>query len=232
MSQKLVGPFHPPAAGGKARHIVVMLHGYGADGNDLIGLAGLLSPALPGAAFYSPHAPEVCEAWDSGRQWFSLNAYDPETVRRDPTQMTKVHQDMLAGARLAAPILDSFLDDLLALHDLPPGRMALMGFSQGTMMALHVALRRPLPVAAVVGYSGALLGAHQLGDEIVSRPPVLLVHGEMDDVIPVEATGVAETALRGAGVTVTAHIRPDLPHGIDETGANLGLRFLVEALAD
>jgi len=213
----LTGPSRPPANGGAARRLVILLHGYGADGNDLIGLAPHLARVLPDAAFVSPDAPFPCEMAPLGRQWFGLTDRQPVT--------------MLAGTRMAAPILESFIDDQLAAHGLTEDALALVGFSQGTMMALHVALRRARPCAAVVGYSGRLVGAEALAEEVVARPPVLLIHGDADPMVPVQSLADAVAGLNAAGVAVESHIRPGLGHGIDGDGLELGARFLAKALA-
>jgi len=212
---ELDGPRHG-AAPGSARSLVVLLHGLGADGNDLISLAPLLAQQLPQAAFVSPHAPFPCDMAPFGRQWFSLQDRDPAAL--------------LGGVRLAAPVLGAFLDAELARHGLGDDRLALVGFSQGTMMALFVALRRAEPCAAVVGYSGALIGAEVLPDDIASRPPVLLVHGEADEVVPVRALSAAVTALQANGVPVESETRRGLGHGIDERGLALGADFLARNL--
>ncbi len=213
---KLSGPSMLPRAGGSPRQLVVLLHGLGADGRDLLGLAPLLAGRLPRAAFHAPDAPQPCDMAPYGRQWFSLQDRRPEA--------------MLQGALRAAPALDEFLDALLASHGLGDDRLALVGFSQGTMMALHAALRRPRPVAAVLGFSGALVGAERLAAEVRSRPPVMLVHGDADDVVPVEAMFLAAEALGGAGVPVQWVLRPGLPHSIDPEGIAIGGRFLESLL--
>lgn len=210
----LSGPTVPSAAG-TARRLVILLHGYGADGNDLIGLAPHWARLLPDAAFVSPHAPFPCELGPFGRQWFGFESRDPAAL--------------LAGTQAAAGILDGFIDSELARYGLDASRLALVGFSQGTMMALHVALRRAQPVAAVVGYSGSLVAPERLGAEITARPPVLLIHGDADQVVPYAALATARQALEAAGVPVTAETRPGLAHGIDEAGLALGGRFLAEA---
>ena len=161
----LQGPSAAPATGGAATALVVLLHGWGADGDDLIGLAPYWGELLPGAAFVSPHAPFPCEM-GFGRQWFSIADRTSEVI--------------LAGVRLAAPMIDAFIDEQLAAHGLTPDNLALVGFSQGTMMALHVAARRDAPVAALVGYSGRLISAGLLEAEAISQPPICLIHGEHD----------------------------------------------------
>ena len=212
---ELSAPGYPPAAGGPARQLVVLLHGYGADGNDLISLAPHWARLLPGAAFVSPHAPFPCEMGPYGRQWFGFENRDPAAL--------------LAGAQAAAGILDGFIDSELARLGLDTSRLALVGFSQGAMMALHVALRRPEPVAAVVGYSGALIAPERLADEAAARPPVLLIHGDADQVVPYQALAAARQALEAAGIPVTAETRPGLAHGIDEVGLAMGGQFLAQA---
>lgn len=215
--QKLDGPRLAPASGGKAKQLVVFLHGYGADGNDLIALGQHWQHLLPDAAFVSPHAPEVCGANPyGGRQWFELTF-------RDPTERWR-------GAVNAAPVLNAFLDSQLAAFDLDDSNLALVGFSQGTMMALHVGLRRNRQMAAIVGFSGLLIEPGKLSADIVSRPPVLLVHGDADDVLPVEAIHQARATLSAVNVPVEWHICPGLPHGIDNAGLDLGGRFLANAL--
>lgn len=222
----LHGPFQP-ASSGKTRQAVILLHGYGADGSDLIGLAPYLAAALPDCAFHSPDAPQPCEMSPFGRQWFSLADYDPELLRRHPDTMQPAYAAMLDGARLAAPAIEAFVAEVIARHALSgPEAVALIGFSQGTMMSLHVALRLGTPLAGVVGFSGALLGAEALAGEIAARPPVLLVHGEADPVVPVQATALAAGTLRAAGVEVATHTRPGLQHGIDDDGLALAQAFL------
>ncbi len=212
----LDGPRIPPAAGGAPEALVVLLHGLGADGDDLIGLAPYWARALPHAAFVSPHAPFPCDMAPMGRQWFSLQDRDPRAI--------------LAGVEAAAPILDAFLDAELTRQGVPPGRLALVGFSQGTMMALFVAPRRSKPVACVVGYSGALIGAERLAAEAVAKPPVLLVHGDADPVVPFAALAAAEAGLSAAGIAVTIERRPGVAHSIDEVGLVKGGEFLARHL--
>lgn len=215
MPLKLDGPRLAPARG-KTRQLVVFLHGYGADGNDLIGLGQVWQRLLPDAAFVSPHAPEPCPANPfGGRQWFALTLRDPG--------------ELWTGALAAAPALNAFLDAELAAHGLDDAALALVGFSQGTMMALHVGLRRPRTCAAIVGFSGVLAGPEHLERDIRSRPPVLLVHGDKDELIPVDALHLTRTALARAGVPVEWHICQGLGHGIDEAGLRLGGEFVMRA---
>lgn len=209
-----VGPAQ--AADGQPKELVILLHGLGADGNDLISLAPMFARALPEAAFVSPHAPFPCDMAPMGRQWFSFQDRDPAAV--------------LAGVRAAASHLDAFIDAELERAGLGDERLVLLGFSQGTMMALHTAIRRAHPCAAVIGYSGALVGPELLAEEVRSRPPVLLVHGQADEVVPFESMAAAEQALRGAGFLVHGEARPGLGHGIDEAGLQLGATMLKQSL--
>ncbi len=212
----LTGPEVPPAAGGRAESLIVLLHGVGADGRDLIDLAGPWGAMLPNAAFIAPDAPFPCDMAPYGRQWFSLQDWT----------MTS----LLAGVQAAAPILTGFLDRELKKRGLPWSRLALVGFSQGTMTALHAALRLPQAPAAVLGYSGALVGAELLAGDVRCRPPVMLIHGDADEVVPWQATSMAAQALSAAGLTVASHIRSRLGHGLDEEGIRLGGMFLRDSL--
>ncbi len=214
----LDGPRAGPAQApnGRPKELVILLHGLGADGNDLISLAPLFAQVLPGAAFVAPNAPFPCDMAPFGRQWFSFQDREPAAV--------------LAGVRATAPHLGAFIDSELERAGLPDERLVLLGFSQGTMVALHTAIRRARPCAAVIGYSGALVGAELLAEEVRSRPPVLLVHGQADEVVPFESMAAAEQALRGAGFLVHGETRPGLGHGIDETGLQLGAAMLKQSL--
>jgi phospholipase/carboxylesterase len=194
----------------------VFLHGYGADGNDLIGLGREWARELPHAAFVSPNAPEPCGMAPMGRQWFDLSLGD----------MTIIAE----GVKRAAPALESFLDAELARHNLPGNALSLVGFSQGTMMALAVGLARKPAPAAIVGYSGALTTVEAL-PEPGAGPAILLVHGDMDEVIPVDAMHMAREILAQAGLPVEWHVAQGIGHGIDGEGLRLGGAFLKQAFA-
>jgi phospholipase/carboxylesterase len=212
--KELEGPSHGPHAGGKPGHLIVLLHGFGADGNDLIGLAPVLAPLMPDAVFHAPNAPYPCEGNPMGYQWFGISRLDPAS--------------RLAGTRSAAPFVDSFLDEKLAEYRLDESKTVLVGFSQGTMMSLHVGLRRTKQLAGIVGFSGALSGSEVLKDEIKSRPPVLLVHGDADPMLPHQLTEQAAQALQQNGIEVAVHIARGVGHGIDQTGLSLAARFLLD----
>jgi phospholipase/carboxylesterase len=215
---ELSGPTQPPASGGKPKQLVVLLHGYGSNGEDLIGLAPFLAQALPEAEFLSPNAPFPCELSPFGFQWFGLEDRTPEM--------------MLGGTRLAAEILARFLDAELVRRGLTDRDLALVGFSQGTMMSLHVGPRRPSPIAGILGFSGSLIAPQLLAEEIKSKPPVFLVHGTADQVVPFGALAQAESALKDAGVPVETESRPGLVHSIDQVGAQKGALFLRRCLGD
>jgi phospholipase/carboxylesterase len=214
----LSGPRLLPRRPGPARQLVVLLHGVGADGNDLIGLAPALAERLPHALFVAPDGPEPCDMAPFGRQWFSLRDRRPAAL--------------LAGVQAGLPALHTFLDAELAAASLGPGQLAIVGFSRGTMLALHAALRRAPAPAAVLGYSGALLGAERLPAEIVSRPPVFLIHGDADEVVPVGAMHAAIQALHAAEVPVRWSVCPGLGHGIDPESLEHGAAFLAAAFGD
>jgi phospholipase/carboxylesterase len=216
-SLDLDGPVVAPISGEAPQQLVVLLHGYGADGNDLIELAPHWARLLPNAAFVAPHAPFPCEASPYGRQWFGFEGRDNAAI--------------YAGVQEAAGILDRFLDLALAHFTVPAERMVLVGFSQGTMMALHVALRRATAIGGLVGYSGRLIGPEQLAAEIRSRPPVLLIHGDGDPVVPFASMAAAATALTALKVPVETERRPGLPHAIDPEGLARGGAFLTRVLS-
>jgi phospholipase/carboxylesterase len=216
MAAELDGPRLNPRSG-SARQLVVFLHGYGADGNDLIDIGRAWEQYLPQAAFVSPHAPEPCGQAPVGRQWFPLTFRDPN--------------ERWLGVNKAAPGLQRFLDAELERHKLPPSALALVGFSQGTMMALHVGLRRVTAPAAIVGYSGLLVvppedNLEAFAAEIKSRPPVLLVHGDRDELIPAQALFQATQGLAALGVSVEWHLSAGVGHGIDAEGLRHGGEFL------
>jgi phospholipase/carboxylesterase len=217
MLSRLSGPFRPPAAGGKPRRLVILLHGLGADGSDLIGLSPYWSRLLPSAEFLSPNAPFPCDMAPYGYQWFSSQDRSREAV--------------LGGVRAAAPILDSFIDEALAERGLTDAELALVGFSQGTMMSLFVGLRRAKPVAGIVGFSGRLLAPDLLATELRSRPPILLVHGTEDPVVPYQSLAEAEAALKAADVPVETVTSVGIGHSIDEDGLRRGGLFLRNVLS-
>jgi len=217
MMPRLSGPSRPPASGGKPRRLVILLHGLGADGNDLIGLAPYWARLLPDAEFLSPNAAFPCDMAPYGYQWFSSQDRSPEAV--------------LGGVRAAAPILDAFIDEALEQRGLGSGELALVGFSQGTMMSLFVGLRRAEPVAGIVGFSGRLLAPELLASELRSRPPILLVHGTEDPLVPYSSLAAAETTLKAAGVPVETVTSVGIGHSIDDQGLRRGGQFLKKVLS-
>lgn len=217
MNLTLSGPSFPPQSGDKPSRLVILLHGLGADGNDLIGLAPYWAPLLPDTEFLSPNAPFPCDMAPYGYQWMSVRDSSPEA--------------RLAGARAAATILDAFIDDELKKRDLTEAQLALVGFSQGTMMSLFIGPRRERQLAGIVGFSGRLIAPALLKSEIRSRPPVLLVHGTEDSMVPYDSMTEAEIALTDTGVTVETLSCPGVGHGIDEEGLRRGGEFLQRMLS-
>lgn len=203
----------------QATSAIVFLHGYGADGADLLGLAAPLGQVLPGTAFFAPDAPEPCAVNPMGRQWFPIPWIDGS----DAAAMGR----SLASSSVR---LDAFLDGVLAAEGLAPDRLALIGFSQGTMMSLHVAPRRPAPLAAIAGFSGRLMLPGSLAAETVSRPPVMLLHGDEDEVVPFAAMAEADAALRAAGFEVEDVVMHGMGHGISPDGLEAAVAFLMRHL--
>jgi phospholipase/carboxylesterase len=211
----LSGPVFPPISGRAPSNAIILLHGLGADGENLIGLADYMSKDFPDTLFIAPNAPFRFDMFDSGYQWFSL-------ADRDPVKM-------LDGVSTAMPILNDFIDEVLEEYDLTFENLALIGFSQGTMTALHTAIRREDAIAGVVGFSGALI-APELLDEALSKPDVCLIHGTADDVVPFDAMNQAAAALEAAGFNVETHARRNLPHSIDVEGIEIAIKFLKSRL--
>jgi phospholipase/carboxylesterase len=203
-----------PLSGQRPKQIVLLLHGYGSNGADLISLAPHWQHSLPEALFLAPNAPQRCGG-GVGYQWWPLTALTPLALA--------------AGANSAAPAIDAFIDRKLTQYGLEAEDLALVGFSQGTMMALHVGLRRKTQVAGILGYSGMLTGAADLGHQKITKPPVLLIHGSADPLVPVSALHAAEYALRRVGVDVATHIAPGLGHSVDPVGLRMGADFIARA---
>lgn len=205
---------------GETRSVVVFLHGYGANGADLLGLADPLAEHLPDTLFVAPDAPESCAGAPFGFQWFPIPWIDGSS-----------EEESEAGMLRAAEDLNAFLDALMVDEDVLPEQVMLFGFSQGTMMSLHVAPRREDPVAGIAAFSGRLLRPELLTDEVVSRPPILLVHGDQDDVVPVQSLPAAAEALQEAGwKDVYAHIMKGTGHGIAPDGLSVALAFMRDRL--
>jgi phospholipase/carboxylesterase len=204
------------AASGRATHLVVLVHGYGADGNDLIELAAHWQSLLPHVAFAAPNAPTPLPG-SPGYQWFPISRIDPHEMRK--------------GVEVAGPVLDAFLDAELERLGIAPENLALAGFSQGTMLALHVGLRRKVKPAAIVGFSGMLAGPPPADLAGPDYPPILLTHGDSDQVIPPQALFLAASTLGAAGAAVQWHLAPGMGHGIDPDGLFLAGEILHQAFA-
>lgn len=213
----LDGPRLAPLSGERANALVILVHGYGSNGDDLISLARMIQPALPAAAFVAPNAPSIIPGMADAHQWWPIETFSPT--------------ERAVGAAAAAPKLDSFLSRELDVHDLTDDRLLLVGFSQGTMMSLHVGLRRPKPIAGIVGISGMLVAPETLEAEIRIRPPVLLIHGTADEVVPFRSLELASKALCAAGVPVATHVSPGLGHSVDQDGLAAVAAFAVRLLS-
>jgi phospholipase/carboxylesterase len=198
---------------------VIFVHGYGADGADLLGLAEPMAPHLPGVAFYAPDAPEPCAGNPVGKQWFPIPWIDGSTEAAAESSLVRSTAD-----------LDAFVDRVLADEGLPPERLVLFGFSQGTMLSLHAAPRRIEPIACIVGFSGRLLAPERLATEAVSRPPVLLLHGDADEMVPPESLPIAAEALEQAGFDVASYVMRGTGHGIAPDGLGVAMGWLRERL--
>jgi phospholipase/carboxylesterase len=216
MTTTIDGPRVLPASGAAPESLVILLHGYGSNGDDLIGLAPHWQGALPATVFVSPNAPEPCPGAPGGYQWWGFGGAD--------------RGGRAAGAARAAPVLDAFIDAELARYGLTGAELALVGFSQGTMLALQVGPRRPRAIAGIVGYSGMLADEAGLADLATPRPPILLIHGDAAAMIPVAALHQAKAALGRNGFAVESHISPGVGHGIDLAGLELGGQFLARVL--
>ena len=212
----LGGPGVLPANGADPTSLVILLHGYGSNGADLIALAPYFQAAAPGAAFIAPNAPQECPGAPQGYQWWGIRSM--------------MQAERVSGAEAVAPILDDFIDGMLANFGLSEDRLVLVGFSQGTMMALHVGPRRGRQLAGIIGFSGMLVDENDLATGLRTRPPVLLIHGEEDPVIPVGAFHEAEAALGRMGFEVTGHVSPGLGHSIDPAGLKLATDFIRRVL--
>ena len=205
---------------GEVRSVVVFVHGYGANGADLLGLAEPLGEHLPDTLFVAPDAPEAIPMMPNGYQWFPIPWIDGSS-----------EEEAERGLMAAADDFNAFLDALMVDEDVLPEQVVLFGFSQGTMMSLHVAPRREDPVAGIVAFSGRLLRPDLLADEVVSRPPVLLIHGDMDDVVPPQSLPQAAEALQEAGwKDVYAHVMKGTAHGIAPDGLSVALAFMRDKL--
>ena len=213
MTKIVNGASLQPLSGGSPKHVVLLLHGYGSNGADLIAMAQHWQQALPDTLFLAPNAPQNCAA-GSGYQWWPLQSFMP--------------QALASGAGSAAPAIDAFIDRKLNQYGLTETNLAIVGFSQGTMMALQVGLRRKAAVAAIVGYSGALVGTVELSDRPIAKPPILLIHGSADPVVPITALHSAKADLRKLGIEAVTHTSAGLGHSVDIVGLRLGVEFIAK----
>ena len=212
----LTGPEAEAVSGGPAKQLIIFVHGYGADGSDLFSLGQYFKTVTPEAALCAPNAPYRCEGSPFGYQWYDVLMQDPS--------------ERLRAIRSTAAIFDNFVDQQLDRRGLSDDKLVLIGFSQGTMMSLFAAPRRERSIAGIIGYSGRMEAPELLKEEIQSRPPVVMVHGDSDELLAVSEMETAAAYLRDNGVEVATHVRPGLGHGIDEQGIHLGLKFVGRVL--
>ena len=217
MPTPIDGPRLAPRDGNPPRKLVICLHGYGSNGDDLIGLAQHWAPSLPQVQWVSPNAPDPVPGAPNGYQWFPISNLDPKRIEE--------------GAAMAGPVVDAVIEQELTRYRLEPKDLVLVGFSQGTMLSLQAGLRQARTIGGVLGFSGALPGGGKLKDEMKSKPPIMLVHGDQDPVLPVDFMLDAAQSLAAAGHGAEFHISPGVPHSIGQDGLAWGLGFLKAALA-
>ena len=210
------GPRIPPKSG-TAKKLVILFHGYGSNGQDLAGLAQAWAPDFPDVAWASPNAPEQVPGYPQGYQWFPISRLDPALMEQ--------------GARSAHASAEHFIASEIKRWSLSDRDVVLVGFSQGTMMALHAGMRRETAPAGILGFSGALAGPERLAQEMTAKPPILLIHGDQDDVLPVGMTLMAAQGLCAAGHGAEFHISQGISHSIGPDGLELGRAFIANALS-
>ena len=215
----LNGPEQSPPSG-NVKKLIVFLHGYGADGHDLIGLSPYFQALLADALCIAPHGPDPTDM-GFGRQWFSLRGWQP-----GDNWPEQAWDEVVARSQQ----INIFIDAQKDKYGLADSDIALVGFSQGTMMSIQTALRRAAPIAGIVGYSGAVLQPHRLAGDVQSRPPMLLIHGDQDPIVPFAELAAGEKALQQMNVSVRTLVCPGLPHGIDDRGIAAGAQFLLDRL--
>jgi phospholipase/carboxylesterase len=217
---ELSGP-RRAAKSGAGKYLVVFVHGYGADGNDLIGLADPLAEHLPDVVFHAPNAPQRCMGNPMGYQWFPIPWLDGSS-----------EVEAAEGMAVAATLLNEWLDETMKAEGVDAAHTLLVGFSQGTMMALHIAPRRAAPLAGIVGFSGRLMAPETLEDEAQSHLPILLIHGDEDEVVPPQSLPEAADALTKVGYEVYTHISKGTGHGIAPDGLQIALQFITQQLIE
>lgn len=213
----LDGPRLAPLSGSRPDALVILVHGYGSNGDDLISLAAMMQTSLPQTAFVAPNAPSQLPHMAAAYQWWPIETFSMA--------------ERAAGAATAAPMLDAFIDVELEKAGLSSDRLLLVGFSQGTMIALHVGLRRLEPIAGIVGMSGMLVAPERLEADIRSRPPIMLIHGTMDEVVPFHSMELASAALTAAGVAVESHVSPGIGHSVGQDGMAAATAFARRVLS-
>lgn len=215
--QKLDGPYLNPRSGGPARQLVIFLHGYGANGADLISIGEAWGQELPDCAFISPNAPEPCEAWSASFQWFPIRAIDPDTIAREKK------------AESVMPVLSAFIDQQLERWGVDESQLVVAGFSQGAMMAMYTMPRRKKPCAGVIGFSGMIIDAEGLKGDNIVKMPILALHGDGDSIVTPDNLGRVDDAFSAANFEVESIMRPGLGHSIDQFGITRGLHFTQES---
>ncbi len=217
MSRPIDGPRLAPRDGSAPKKLVIFLHGYGSNGDDLISLGQMWARDLPHVQWISPNAPDPVPGAPNGYQWFPISNLDPKRIEE--------------GAAMAWPVVDAFIDQELARYRLTESDLVLCGFSQGTMLSLQAGLRRKRPLAGIMGFSGALPGGAKLKTEMASKPPIMLIHGDQDQVLPLGFMFDALEHIAAAGHGAQWHISQGIPHSIGQDGLDLGGRFIGKALA-
>ncbi|MCK5554671.1 MAG: dienelactone hydrolase family protein [Alphaproteobacteria bacterium] len=218
-SDMLDGPFLPPKSG-KAKQMVIFLHGYGTSGADLLPIGVDMADVFPDTVFLSPNAPEVCEAFSAGFQWFSIRSADGTVLKEID------RSEIIQGS---AEILNSFIDAQLKQWDVDESQLIVIGFSQGSMMALYTMPRRKKPCAGIISYSGMLIDGAGLKSSDIVKPQILAVHGDVDETVPPSSLKAIQDGFSSAGFNVETVLRPDLGHGIDQSGLARGVQFVKEA---